>query len=184
MPLSIGLDLDGVLVNWHRAVYTYTVAFNNEKRTYEQFWREYRTMPKSFWEITEWPDLYEKCMPTQDVLDTLKYLDSEGHTLYYITHRTETCRRVTEKYVNKWFPQSMNLVLTKDKGKYVRLYKIDIFVEDRECNANELKNLCKVLFMKQPWNEGYRDGLTCISKLSDIKKYLSQEKLIREYEWA
>jgi uncharacterized HAD superfamily protein len=184
MPLSIGLDLDGCLYCWHRAVYTYCVAFRNEKQTYEDFWRNYRTYPDSFWDLTHSPDLYDKVMPTKDTLDTLQYLDSCGHSLYYITNRHSELERVTQKYVDKWFPQSMNLVLTKDKDKYARLFKIDIFVEDREVNAKSLKNLCLVLLMKQPWNEGYREGFECISKLSDIKNYLSIEKIKEVYNWV
>ena len=182
--MQIGCDLDGVAVQWHRAVYTYCVAFRNEKRTYDDFWRQYNLFPKEFWNITELLDLYEKCIPTKDVLDTLNYLDSQGHTIYYITHRSENCRRVTEKFVNKYFPQSMNLILTKDKDKYCRLFKIDIFVEDRvKNNAEFLKNLCLVLLMKQPWNEDERKGYTCIDRLSDIKKYLNIKKIQKEYIW-
>lgn len=77
----------------------------------------------------------------------------------------------------------MNLVITKEKDKYARLLKIDIFVEDREENARELKNLCLVLLMKQPWNEECREGFTCIDKLSDMKKYLDVNKIRKEYLW-
>lgn len=84
--MNIACDLDGCLYFWHRAVYTYCVTYRNETRSYFDFWRQYKSFPKEFWAITEQTDLYDKCIPTKDVLDTLNSLDSQGHTIYYITN--------------------------------------------------------------------------------------------------
>lgn len=172
--MNLGFDLDGVCYPWHSQAYSYLKLYHGITKTYLEFWREYTKYEELLKYVVTLPDLYEKGIPSKEVLDTLNKLDSEGHTIYYITTRPEEVTRITENFLARYnFPQDFNLVITKDKDKYARLFKLDLFVDDRIHVVEKLKTLCTVLLMNQPWNEEV-EGFTRIYNFKEILNYVKK----------
>jgi uncharacterized HAD superfamily protein len=184
--MIIGLDLDGVLYDWHRPVYNYLKTTKGIPESYEEFWHVFLKYEEDLKYIVTLSDLYDKTIPTKETIDTLNKIDKGGHTIHYITSRPESATLVTERYVNKWYPQSMNLTVTKngDKPNYIRLYKLDFYVNDRMEENMKLKDICKIILYKQPWNDTENRKLfTCIDSLSEILPFLEYSKLKMGYSW-
>ena len=78
-------------------------------------------------------------------------------------------------------PQQENLFITNngDKAKYIVDHKIEVFVEDRDKNALELKDYTKVILVKKLWNENIRDQFTCINTVLELPEVL--ERINNEY---
>jgi len=175
MPKIIGIDLDGVLYRWHLAVYSYLKEQGRKLPEYSEFWAQFdKILPeKEIDFLLELPLLYEKMFPEKGLVEYLWKLSNLGHTIYYITARHKEVETTTELYLERYyFPQVRNLIFSKDKDKYVRLLEIDIFVEDQYKYAEKLRNLCKVILRRQPWNEMYEDEFEFIDKIQDLDKYL------------
>ena len=184
--MIIGFDLDGVLYDWHRPVYNYMWIYKGIKESYEEFWHNFLKYEEDLKYAVTLSDLYEKTMPSQETLTTLKKINEAGHTIHYISSRPDSAITVSEKYVNKWYPQSMNLTITKngEKQNYIRLYKLDIYVNDRIEENLKLKDTCKIILFKQPWNDvEERNQFTCIDSISEVLPYLNYSKLQAGYTW-
>jgi uncharacterized HAD superfamily protein len=168
--MNIGLDLDGVIYDWHHAVYTYLVT--NKKNwsvSEEELWRDpYKYLPESEWSyIALLPTLYYTIIPSEKILQTIRNLDSEKNNIYYITNRySEDVKRVTEKYLKDYsFPQAGNLIFTDDKSQMARILEIDVFVEDKPKNLESLVGLCRTIGIEQLWNEKEREYLESLGVL-------------------
>ena len=125
--MNIAFDLDGVLYPWHKSVYDYLTRLPNSLtrgKNYHEFWEDpYTEITEKEWSYyASLPILYTNMIPSKPMLDMLRKLDSEGHTLYYITNRIPDLARITEQYLNNYkFPQAENLILSEDKAKEVRI---------------------------------------------------------------
>jgi uncharacterized HAD superfamily protein len=167
--MNIAFDLDGVLYDWHKAVELY---LRTTKKDWNVSHRDLWERPHEFLTEGEWDyiaslsPLYYTEFPNPKVLDYVKYLDSEGATIYYVTNRIPDLEYVTKKYLQDYgFPQSGNLVFTKDKGQVARIHEIDVFVEDKPSNLEALSGLCRVIGIKQIWNEEKREYLESLGVL-------------------
>jgi len=184
--MIIGLDLDGVLYDWHRPVYNYMTIYKGVKESYEEFWHHYKDYEEDLKYLVTLVDLYDKTIPTKETLKTLSIINGGGHTIHYITSRPEDATLITERYVNRWYPQAMNLTVTRngDKPNYIRLYKLDFYVNDRMEENLKLKDVCKIILFRQPWNDTPdRELFTCISSIKEIIPFLSYSKLKTGYNW-
>jgi len=167
--MNIAFDIDGVLYPWHTAVYNYLLntkpGFN---LSYEELWDPPFTYFNSNGAeyIASLPLLYLNIVPKRAILSMLNTLSDSGHTLYYITYRPDNVHRVTRKYLEDYkFPQYSNLTFDKDKGKMARILEIDVFIEDRPENLEQLSVLCRTIGISHPWNEGKREYLESLGVL-------------------
>jgi len=164
--MNIAFDMDGVLYPWHDAVYTYLrVEREDEIPEFNLLWKDpYKYVRKERWDfIATIPLLYSTILPKKEILAMLKKLDVENNTLYYVTSRDKDLERVTKKYLDDYsFPQSFNLMHTKDKERIIRNWEIDAIVEDQASNLEKFSGLCKTIGIEHPWNEekrGYLESL-------------------------
>lgn len=167
--MNIAFDLDGTLYPWHTAVYNYLRTYNGcPPPSYRDLWLDpHKYMSEEKWAyLASLPTLYSTMMPRKEILTLLRTLDEAGHTLYYITNRKPHLERVTRKYFEDYkFPQSSNLIITKDKEQEVRILEIDIIVEDRPENLEKLAGLCRTIGITQPWNEAKQEYLESLGVL-------------------
>src|SRR3989304_5839581 len=80
--------------------------------------------------------------------------------------------------INDKFSKQENLFITNngDKAKYIVDHKIEVFVEDRDKNALELKDYTKVILVKKLWNESIRDQFLCVDSVLELPSVLENLK--------
>jgi len=186
MLSNIAFDLDGVLYNWHLAAHTYLRVYKGIKESFEEFWRnpfELLSVDEIKY-IATVPELYEKFIPSKDLLDMLHNL-SEEYTLYYLTNRPISVENLTSRWLKRYgFPQDDNLIFTTDKGKYIRLLEIDLIAEDGGHDgkvAISLKGLTDVILIRRPWNEKVWNQFITINSVLELPK-LIDELYNKDYE--
>jgi hypothetical protein len=177
--MNIGFDLDGVLYKWHEALYTYLICFKNVKVPYEEFWSDtnlkngYLTYGEDCWyNWTRLPTLVscESPKPTH-----VKFLNNlaKKHEIYYITHRPEEVHLSTLLWIKKsGFPYPENVLFPQmgsDKTFEIRQYEIGVYVDDRDKIVRKMQGLTNAYLVMQPWNESGRDGLNCISDVTELE---------------
>lgn len=181
--MIIAFDLDGVLYNWHRAVYSYLTEQGKELPSYEELWKNFDSLFTSdeVCFLLSLPTLYDKMFPEKGLIEYLQKLSDYGHTIYYITSRRNELETTTELYLNRYkFPQIRNLIFSAEKEKYARLLEIDIFIEDQYKYAEKLKNICKTILRRQPWNIQYEGMFDYINTIPELDKYLYPELLDKQ----
>ena len=170
---NIGFDIDGVLYPWHKAVDTYLKAYCSIDVGLDLWKNPMKYITPQFADnLCKMEDLYTKFMPDKEMLDVLWSL-SEKYGIYYITSRPDEVKTVSEMYFQKYgFPQNYNLTFTKDKPFWVKYYEIDLFVEDRDKFALELKDITNVVIVRQPWNEELWNEFTNIRHIGELPKVI------------
>lgn len=173
--MNIAFDLDGVLYNWHRAIYSYLLEQGKSIPGYDELWQRFDKIftNEEICFLLSLPTLYEKMFPEKGLIKYLQSLSSNGHNIYYITSRRKELETTTELYLERHkFPQTRNLIFSADKDKYARLLEIDVFVEDQYKYAEKLKNVCKVIMRRQPWNIQYENEFDYIDIIPELDAYL------------
>jgi len=152
--MKIAFDLDGVLHDWHGAVWK--KYFMHEFNDYEVFWKEqWNSIDKERWQ----PILHDEEMYTGDalapVVNMLHKLSLRYH-IYYVTLRPQEFVDTTRKWLTRnGFPDPSHLFVVKhNKVPICQKLEIDLVVEDRIPIMSELADSgFQVLGVKQPWNE-------------------------------
>lgn len=177
--MNIGFDLDGVLYRWHESLYNYLVCFKNLKVPYHVFWSDtnkvdgYLTYGEEYW--YNWTRLPNLVTNQGAKSSHVKFLNSlaKNHTIYYITHRPPEVHFSTKLWVEKSkFPHPENVLFPEmgsDKSFEIRQYEIKLYVDDRDKIVRKLSTLTDTYLVMQPWNESGRDGLKCISDVTDLE---------------
>lgn len=180
--MNLAFDIDGVLYPWHLAVYNF---LDSEGKlpgvSYSDFWinsDDYFT--EEYWKyIVTIPTLLETILPERRILDFLEKIDSDGHSIYYITYRTgDSIERVTERYFKRYdFPQVHNLIFSKNKRDDIVNLEIDMKVDDRYSILRDLVGTCKLFTISRPWNWKHHDdfanmGITILKHVTELGEYL------------
>jgi uncharacterized HAD superfamily protein len=174
--LKLGFDLDGVLYDFHRALYTELQIYENIQQTYQDFWTAgYKTYRNNKWwdNIIQLKHIYGTQPAKKEVVELVNNL-SKKYDIYYISNRPATVFDATKNWLTRFrFPKVENLIQTTDKRSVVQSLGISIFVEDRLENVDKLKDICKVYVVRQPYNEAYLDGYeNIINSVMDLKGLL------------
>jgi len=180
--MIIGIDLDGVLYNWHQAVYTELSIYWNLDVEFTEFWSGmYKTYKNEmFWDnLVKLKHLYSNQPPDQRNVDLVNLLSGK-HTIYYVTNRPKEVYDVTLNWLKRYeFPSVKNLVFTDDKLVACNSLGITKFVEDRTANIDRLlSGDIEVYIIRQPYNQ---DDLykfpTCrvVNNFYDLKGIIDAE---------
>ena len=168
--MRIGLDIDGPIYDWHNPVYDYYKAYKDYDKSYTEFWVDY--FPKLSAEehdfILSIDTLYTAMNITDETLNAINLLSKLG-TVYYVTARSESLRRITDL----WFkrnnvPFRDNLIMSKDKVSYAKLLKLDYFVDDFASQVIDLSGITKAYLFAKPWNIEYQDILPTVRSLTEF----------------
>lgn len=174
---AVGFDLDGVLYEWHEAVYDYFKMFREYKDSYTTFWRNYRTIltNEDWGTITEISPLYGCKNPPTGCQDFLSKV-ADKYEIYYITFRPKSAELTTENYLKRFdFPFRENLIFTPDKANHARLLKLKYFTEDRQDYIEPLSKVTNVILRARPWNEDIWDVYPTAHSFSDMAKFMEVE---------
>ena len=157
--LRIGLDIDGVLADFRMAVikkYNLYTGNSSWKFSYliNQLWNDIKDN-KEFWLNIE-PICNPKDIPFEPVL----YCSNRRHSGKWI-----------EEWIEKHnFPCCPVITTSKNKSEILKKHKIDIFVEDKFQNYQEIKNAgIKCFLITRDWNEKYNVGIDRIVSLEELK---------------
>lgn len=171
--IILGLDLDGVLYDWHSAVFTYFQYECNYCGDYRTFWMEYFPSMSAEWHeyIVSLPFLYETQVPLQSTMNFLAFAKENANDVYYITHRPREVENVTRRYFKKYdFPCQDNLFMTGDKANMCRYLGITHFLDDHVKHVDSVKRVSSSYLMSKVYNRDFQDGMNVVSSLREFKE--------------
>jgi uncharacterized HAD superfamily protein len=170
MRRTLGVDLDGVIYNWHISVYEYHINFKNYAGSFNDFWtKEYKNFTPEWWKyIVDIDILYSDRPPVSDCFSFLDKIVNRFE-VYYITSRPECVKTTTEQYLKRYkFPFQDNLIFTKDKVNTARLLKLSYAIDDLPEQIEGLSRVTKTFMIAQPYNIDYQDKCTTVKSLTQI----------------
>lgn len=173
---ALGLDLDGVLYNWHLAVYEYYKLFKSYVGTYGEFWGiYYKNISKEEWDfLCQVDTLYSNVPPTDDCIDFLDYVKYR-YDVYYITSRPLLVKLTTEQFLRRYkFPFRENLVFTSDKVNESRRLHITNFLDDNPIYIEGLSKITNTILIANPWNSHLWDTYNTAHSLKSAIKFLEE----------
>lgn len=183
---TFGFDLDGVLYDWHRAMYRWLKHSTDLKLDEQTFWlgeegKLSGCYSEFMWKnLVSMPHLYEQQVPLPGVIDAVKEI-AKIYKIVYITHRSKGLRFVTESWLETYdFPNRDNLIFTKlPKAQTVRMYSCKYYVEDRPDIITSLVGstipiLHRLHYNERVWNDF--PGVDCVSELPELIKRLEKNK--------
>ncbi len=171
--MRIGLDIDGPIYNWHWSIYRYFTEFKGFEGNERDFWRYVRTLPEEdIRYFVSLPTLYLDTSPTEDVLTYVPKIAELGE-IFYITARGDELRWATGKFFDKYqLPFKQNVIFSKDKANYVRLNKIDCFLDDQPHNLDVLKGITDIYLFKAVHNWESREQYNLINSMKEFYELL------------
>ena len=169
----LGLDLDGVLYDWHDACYVYHQYELDYGGTYRQFWTEY--FPSLTQErrnyLVSIDTLYDTKVPTQSVMDFLEFCERSSDAVYYLTSRSKDLERITRRYLSRNnFPSQDNLVMTTDKASACRLFGVTHFLDDFTQQVESVSKVTNAYLMAKLWNKDAQHRLPTVHSLEEFRQ--------------
>lgn len=183
--MRIGLDIDGVLYNWHYSVYRYFCEFRGFSGSQREFWMYVRSLPEGTFDYyVKLPLLYIDTSPSTDVIVYLPKI-AEIAEIFYITARTEELKPATSKFFDNYrFPFKENVIFSKNKQNYARLLKLDYFLDDQPYHIDELKSVTNAYLFKAVHNWESRELYPLMNSMKEFYEFLlskqKETKLIKE----
>ncbi len=182
---TFGFDLDGVLYDWHRAMYRWLIHNTDLDLDEETFWlreegKQEGCYSKSMWDnLASMPHLYEQQVPLPGVVDAVKEI-AKTYKIIYITHRRKELRFVTESWLETYdFPNRDNLIFTVlPKDMLLEFHPCKYYVEDRPgvietLSAVTIPILRRLHYNKRVWDK--YPGVECVSELPELIKQLERK---------
>lgn len=171
--MNIGIDIDGVLVNDDDYILDNATKFMYENNIYNVKDLDLYEYNKFNWD-QDTLDKYRKEyyrnylsneIPRKYASEVINKL-KKNHKIYIITSRYETFNdsRAGEEVRNrtiKWLKENDiyydRICFSNDKTKQIKMYNIDVMIEDNPEKVMEYKNLTKVLLYDCRYNKSVKD---------------------------
>ena len=154
MKRNIGLDLDGVLYDWHGVIYDHIKWKEDIPEDYKEFWRKakkedyYRDLLENLVEI---PIFYTRKDILPSVLKVVNEI-AKKHRIYYITTRPESARRATISWLERCnLPYAENVIITQNKRPYIAMLECDYFVDDKHETIDDIKDVTNAILFKSTY---------------------------------
>lgn len=175
--MRIGIDIDGPVYPWHYSIYRHFITFKGFEGTEREFWEYFRYLKKEVQDyFVKIPIHYLDQMPTPDVREYLPKVAQLGD-IYYITSRPEEAKWATWKFFNIYdLPFKENIIFSKDKATYVRLNRVDVFLDDRPQEVDSLQGITDAYLFKAPHNWEVRDNYRLINTMQEFYELLKEKK--------
>lgn len=172
---SLGLDIDGVLYDWHSSVLAYLTLYKGYTGTYNKLWSEdYKEFSEDYWNYLASIDtLYSSCLPTTDCINFISWA-KDRYEIYYITSRPPLVRLTTEQYFSRYnFPYLDNIIFESDKVNTARLLKLQYFIEDLPASILPLSKVTNIIVKAQPYNIDLWEMFPTTQSLMGAIKFMS-----------
>lgn len=153
--MNIGFDLDGVIYDWHLAVFSF-LKYELELPV-ESIDKIFEVINSEIFldNIVSLPFLYNRFSPRKDEVEFLNRL-SKNHTIFYITYRPKNVFLSTYKWLKTYkYPDVDNLIFSENKSIDIRINDISLFVEDRPFIVEQIKNVTNCILMNRFYNYDY-----------------------------
>jgi uncharacterized HAD superfamily protein len=170
--MKIGFDIDGVVYDFHRAVYPALRHTGLTARSYERFWtcevNKDHDIHRDIWNSILQDESFFHNPPIDLVVPYLQKLNID-HELHYVTKR----HPALEEFTREWFMEHSipfsKLVFAQDKVPHVK--DLDWFVEDNPGNAVLLYPHVPIILIRKPWNVHLREEFPMYDHISQIKGF-------------
>jgi uncharacterized HAD superfamily protein len=175
--MNIILDLDGVVYRWHESLYRYFCEFKGYKGTIYDFWLRFIHEKSIDWDYyCSIPLLYLDTTPRDDVLIYLPKI-AKLHTIYYVTARPAGTEPATGKFFDYYeLPFKENLVFSKEKETYCRLFRADYFLDDRPENIDAVSSVTKAILFRNVHNIPVQDNYRNVGTFKEFLELIREDR--------
>ena len=197
LPMVISFDLDDVLAAFQLGWIEFNKKHYNEHYTFEDFSEfDYRKVmhienDEVFRRIFEFYEsgMLKDLMPLEGAQKIVKDL-SKDHTLYVLTSRSPEIAELSQKWIEKHYPQCFKKVLftgqisrqgmnhTVSKADFCREYGIAYHIDDAPFHAEGIVDAgTKIIVLEKPWNRTYDFGelpVIRVKSLSELPEILGK----------
>lgn len=186
--MNLGFDLDEVVVNLTKEIEEYLLVAYNIKWPINCF-TVYGFHECVFSEDSELNKIIQKELqilvddaefqttaePIEGAMETLQALKRMGHKIYFISSRPKQNQPLTFRWLRQHgmpFDDLFVLGHGHNKGRYAKLLKLDMYIDDLESHLNDMYEYKKrfkkgLLLFDRPWNNKVIDG----SKFKRVKNW-------------
>jgi len=167
----LGLDLDGVLYDYHWAMYTFSVCELGYAGSYTDYWiKEWPSFSNEKQEyLVSLPMPYEISEPSKQVVKFLKLAEKYANDVNYITSRHDDLQRVTERYLRKHnFPFQDNLIITREKDVQATLCGVTHFLDDMGKHVEKVSKVCSAFLLARVHNIHEREKYNTVNSLGEF----------------
>lgn len=171
---TLGLDLDGVLYEWHKSIYDFFTRYKGYTGTLNEFWQiECLKFDEDFWNyIIEVDIFYSDRSPTKDCEDFINVV-KDKFEIYYITARPDYVKTTTEQYLRRHnFPFLDNLIFTHDKVNMARKLQLSYMLEDNIKQIEGLSKVTNAILIAQPYNKEIWDKYPTAHSLMSALQFM------------
>jgi 5'(3')-deoxyribonucleotidase len=212
--MTIGIDIDGVLADF---VSGYSELVRKDldiqlppvSNTYPPVWDfDYAAgvtiaqRMELFAKVAN-TEFWGKLNPMKEalyVLDQLTRLRFEGHHIYFITDRSGArAKFLTERWLSLHGMNNPTVLLSSDKGPVAKGLKLDVYIDDRPKNVEEVKRSSpdtRVYVLDAPYNREFNDVVklteeeespyvatyTKVFRVKSVTEMLHRENLLPKFE--
>jgi len=169
---TIGLDLDGVLYDWHGVIFDYIKYHKQIPEDYKDFWRKARLdnyCRELLTYLVDIPIFYTK----KDIMPrTLRVVEelAKNNRIYYITTRPDSAKHATMSWLKRCnLPHYENLIITQNKRPYIAMLECDYFVDDRFKTIDNIQDITNaILFKSNYMYDEDVEGYNYIEQLEEL----------------
>lgn len=148
--MRIGVDICGTIANVYTPLAGYLLKKGDYRAVVETIRSYYHPSitPQIF---KENPSIFSSAKPYKGAARQLRAL-AKKHELFYVTARPEWAREITQEWLDKHgFPKAP-LIMGRPKPQVIEELGIELMVEDAPHEIKGLKDKCRVMVRKQPYN--------------------------------
>lgn len=190
--MRVGLDLDGVIYNFHASLRHYLHNNVGLKTPLPEplVWNYHDSWGMS---LQEWLDhfangvdagvVFSYGRPMAGAVEMVKNLQKSGHTIHVITDRSMgkpgNAASATVAWWNKYLPPFDSITFSRDKT----VVKTDVMIDDKLENYDALVEAgCDAYLLNRSWNKhsafGYDDGRQRVSSLAEFADAVCTRELV------
>lgn len=170
--MKIGFDIDGVIYDFHKAIYPTLVHTGLTVKDFDHFWTDEVNgdydISRETWEKLLHDASFYGNPPVDFVTPYLQRL-AEKHELFFVTKRKKSLQQHTKDWFSKYSIPFTEIACVEDKVPLVKGF--DWFVEDNPGNAIKLSEFTSIIVVRKPWNEFLEDRFICVDNISQINAF-------------
>ena len=167
-----GIDIDGVLYDYHDAFYEfYKCEFGYEGTKKELWTRDFNNLSTERQRyLISIPIPYDISVPSEEIKSFLEELTDVADDVYYLTHRSgQEMERITRRYFRRYgFPFQDNLIFSHDKAVDCTRYGVTHFIDDFPNNVVPVSRVCNSYLKDAIHNKEKQEGFNVIHRLSEF----------------